>query len=75
MRPVNVAAAKARLSQLIDAAMRGEEVVIARRNRPLVRLCAVAESRPRPRFGSLRGTIWMAEDFDAPLAVFAEYLP
>jgi hypothetical protein len=30
---------------------------------------------PRPRFGSARGTVWMSEDFDAPLEGFEEYMP
>jgi prevent-host-death family protein len=35
---VNVTTAKAQLSRLIDAALRGEEVIIARRDTPVVRL-------------------------------------
>ncbi len=30
-------------------------------------------NRPRPRFGSARGRVKMAPDFDAPLDDFAEY--
>lgn len=44
----NVAEAKARLSELLDAALRGEEIVISRNNQPLVRLTPVAARRPRP---------------------------
>lgn len=34
----NVAEAKAQLSRLLDAALAGEEVIVARAGRPLVRL-------------------------------------
>jgi prevent-host-death family protein len=37
----NVAEAKAHLSQLLDAAVAGEEIVIARAGKPLVRLVPV----------------------------------
>ena len=34
----------------------------------------VSASAPRPRFGCLAGTIWMAPDFDAPLDDFKDYM-
>jgi prevent-host-death family protein len=71
---VNVAEAKARLSELIDAALDGEDVVIARRNKPLVKLVAVRAGADAPVRGLFRGRIWMSPDFDEPLAEFAEYM-
>jgi prevent-host-death family protein len=53
---VNVHAAKTNLSKLIDAALRGEEVVIARDNKPVVRLVAVSERKPF-RLGLLEGKV------------------
>lgn len=41
---VNIAEAKARLSELVAAAVRGEEVVLGRAGKPQVRLVAVAEA-------------------------------
>ena len=73
MRRVNLAEAKAKLSELIDAALAGEEIVIARRNEPLVRLTAVESAKIRPVFGRLRGKVRVAADFDEPLEDFAEY--
>ena len=72
---VNVAEAKARLSALIDAALDGEEVVIARRNRPAVRLTAVKPKKSTPTFGLFKGRIWVSPDFDDPLDAFGEYMP
>jgi prevent-host-death family protein len=44
----DIAEAKARLSELLDAALRGDEVVISRNNEPVVRLTLVSKHRPRP---------------------------
>ena len=67
---VNIHAAKTNLSKLIEKAEAGEEVVIARNGKPAVKLTPV-EAAPEHRakgswLGSLRGQIWMADDFDAP---------
>jgi prevent-host-death family protein len=43
---VNIAEAKAKLSSLVKASLRGEEVVIDHDGRPQVRLIPVAEARP-----------------------------
>ena len=63
---VNVYDAKTNLSRLLERVEAGEEIVIARNGRPIARL--VPEQRRRePRTpGSLKGKIWMSDDFDAP---------
>jgi prevent-host-death family protein len=53
---VNVQEAKTRLSQLLAASERGEEVVIARDGAPVARLVSVAEPEPRP-VGFVAGTL------------------
>jgi len=50
MVTVNLAQAKARLSELVDKAEGGEDVVITRHGKPVARLAAVAEQR-RPLRG------------------------
>ncbi|MBL8670038.1 MAG: type II toxin-antitoxin system Phd/YefM family antitoxin [Alphaproteobacteria bacterium] len=45
---VNVAEAKAQLSKLLDRAVAGEEVVIARAGKPMARLVPVAGQGRRP---------------------------
>ena len=49
---VKVHQAKTQLSKLIEAARRGEEVIIARGDTPMVRLVPV-EDKPKRRFGIL----------------------
>jgi prevent-host-death family protein len=51
---VNLYDAKAQLSRLIDLATAGEDVVIARAGKPLVRLVPVDAARPRQP-GLLKG--------------------
>ena len=46
-KTVNIAEAKATLSELVDAAIAGDEIVIARKGKPLVRLQALDELKPR----------------------------
>ena len=72
-RQYNVAHAKARLSDLVRKALMGEDVVIARDNKPLVRLVPVTTSRKRTP-GSAKGQVTMAPDFDVTPDEFADYL-
>ena len=66
MQIANIHDAKARLSHLIERALAGEEVQIARAGEPLVRLVPIQQdARPR-QGGQLHGKLWIAEDFDAP---------
>ncbi len=68
--------AQTHLPDLIDAAVRGEEVLIATegmQGEQIVRLVHVSSDRPCPRFGSAKGLFEMSEDFDAPLPDFDEY--
>lgn len=61
----NISEAKARLSQLVERAERGETIIIGRNDRPVAMLVPYQETRePRP-LGGLEGQIWIAPDFDA----------
>ena len=65
MQQVTVHAAKTHLSRLIEAALAGEDVVIARGSKPVVRLVPV---QPRPfQVGLLAGQLGQAPDFLAPI--------
>ena len=73
MDAVTLEEAQERLPDLVAQAIGGRDIVITKDDKPVVRLVAVERARPRPRFGSAKGLITMAEDFDAPLADFAGY--
>jgi len=74
MPPVSLDDAKSRLAELIGAALRGETVSIALDDEQSVQLVPVVRRRRAGKFGSARGQIWMADDFDAPLDEFKEWL-
>jgi prevent-host-death family protein len=59
--------AKTQLSRLIAAAERGEEVIISRRDKPVVRLSMVEEFTGKTRIGGLKGRKFrMGTKFDDP---------
>ena len=64
---VDVEVAARTLSQLVDRAAAGEEIVVARNGRPVVRLTALEPEPKRRRGGWARGEIVIGPDFDAPL--------
>lgn len=76
MTQVNIAEAKAHLSELVQKALAGEEVIIARDNKPQVRIVPIEQPKKgKRRPGSGKGSIvYIATDFDAPLDDFAEYM-
>jgi prevent-host-death family protein len=67
MPTYNVHAAKSQLSRLLDAAVAGEDVVIAKAGKPVVRLVPVEQNRERRKLGTLAGKLHVPDDFDDPL--------
>jgi prevent-host-death family protein len=74
-KPVNIFEAKTNLSKLIAKVEKGEDVIIARAGKPVVRLTRLEPPKKPIRFGGLKGKIWIEDDFDAPLPdeVLAEF--
>jgi prevent-host-death family protein len=64
---VTVHVAKTTLSKLIERALAGEEVIIARGTQPVARLVPIAEQLPERRPGTLRGIVKLTEHFFDPL--------
>ena len=67
MEVVNMHAAKTNLSRLIERALAGEEIVIARNNEPAVKLVPVEPALPRRQPGTLRGLVKIGPEFFEPL--------
>lgn len=67
MAIVTVHAAKTQLSRLLERVERGEDIVIARRDKPVARLVRVNTPPPRRQFGALKGRIRVTQAFFEPL--------
>ncbi len=67
---VNIHEAKAHLSSLVARAEAGEEVVIARANRPSVRLVPIQKEKHVRRLGEAKGLVRIHDDFDELPAEF-----
>lgn len=66
MIQVNIHEAKTNLSKLLKRVEEGEDVVIAKAGEPIARL--VPERRKGGMIlGGMKGRIWIADDFNAPL--------
>jgi prevent-host-death family protein len=72
---VNMHDAKSKLSELVAAAERGEDVVISRNGVPAARLVAITAEHAPVRLGVIAGEIELGPDFDAPLPDFDAYTP
>jgi antitoxin (DNA-binding transcriptional repressor) of toxin-antitoxin stability system len=75
MRQVSVEEAQAQFLLLIESALKGEEIIITQADQPILKFVAIDSPKPRRQPG--RGKhlmITMSDDFDEPLADFAEYM-
>lgn len=67
---LNIYEAKAKLSNLLDRAVAGEIIVIARAGEPMVRLVPIKNNRSKSGVtfgGQLQGKLNLAEDFSEPI--------
>ena len=63
----NIHEAKTHFSKLIEKARLGEEVIVAKAGKPVVRLVPMDAPKKRRQPGSARGLFIMSDDFDDPL--------
>lgn len=71
MEKINLFEAKASLSSLVTRAMAGEEIVIAKHGKPMVKLVPVSQQPRMP--GSATGLVKMADDFAETPEGFKDY--
>ena len=67
-RTINLYEAKSRLSQLVEDAAAGTEIIIAKAGKPRARLVPLAAAKRPRKPGGWEGQIWIAKDFDDELA-------
>lgn len=67
---INLSDTKTRLSELVERAAAGEEIVIAKAGKPKARLVPYEVPRKERVFGqNFLGMTFMADDWDAPLSL------
>ena len=69
MKTVNIHAAKAHLSRLVEEAAMGEEIIFAKAGKPAARLIALEETAFDRKPGRLKHLIEIHRNFDDPLPV------
>ncbi len=74
MHQINIHEAKTNLSKLIQEALNGEDVIIAKGNKPVVKLVPLQQQKVTRQLGLSKGKITMTDDFDAPLDDFSAYM-
>lgn len=67
--PVSLYHAKTHLSELVELAAEGREIIIAKSGKPKARLVPLApqDTKHLRVPGKGKGKVWVAPDFDAPL--------
>lgn len=64
MQIYNIHEAKTQLSQLIKKTLKGEETIIAKAGKPVVKLTPYKSVPKQRKIGKFKGEIWIADDFD-----------
>lgn len=64
---VNINDASEQLARLVDRAIEGEDITLAKDGVPAVRLVPIPSTKGERKLGMYRDQIWIADDFDAPL--------
>jgi prevent-host-death family protein len=67
MPTIDIAAAQNQLPDLLEAVRKGENVIISEDGKPVAQLVVIPSVTGVRKFGTMKGKIWIAEDFDAPL--------
>lgn len=75
MTTVTLEEAQAKLVELVNGLGPGDAIVIVRDNQPVAQLVSLPESRPTPKFGTLRGVIEVISDDETHLDDFQDYMP
>ncbi|VAX19120.1 hypothetical protein MNBD_IGNAVI01-2279 [hydrothermal vent metagenome] len=74
MYQVNIHEAKTHLSKLIKKVINGEEVIIAKGNKPIAKIVNLETHNQKRKLGSAKGKIKISSDFDETLDDFEEYI-
>jgi antitoxin (DNA-binding transcriptional repressor) of toxin-antitoxin stability system len=77
MQCVEIDQAETCFPDLINKTIEGDEIVITKSGKPLVKFVAIPDKKEKKKkrvFGSAKGLIKIAPDFDEPLEDFKDYM-
>ena len=74
MRQVNIHEAKTHFSKLLKEVLKGEEIIIAKGNKPIAKLISIEGKKPQRKLGTAKGKIKISSDFENPLPDFDDYM-
>jgi prevent-host-death family protein len=75
METIDINQALIKINQLFEIASKGQEIIITKNQKPMVKLVSAYSSTQRPPlFGSDQGIISIRDDFDEPLEDFKDYV-
>lgn len=72
MSQFNIRTAKSHLSELIQKAILGEEIIIAKNNKPIAKVVPIRTTKHKRRIELAKGSIKIAADFDEPVDDFKD---
>ncbi|QQS49590.1 MAG: type II toxin-antitoxin system prevent-host-death family antitoxin [Acidobacteriota bacterium] len=64
MQQIELNEAKLHLAELINEAIKGQEIIITENNQPLLKLVRIAYPKTNRTLGSAEGQVWIAPDFN-----------
>ena len=73
MAQLDITQVKSDISELLDLAIQGEEIVITQDDKPVAKISPIVPVLRSLKRGSAKGKIQMSDDFDEPLEDFKEY--
>lgn len=74
MLNVDINQAKQNLPELIEKTVTNGEVIITKDGQPVVKMVPLTKTKKERKFGTAKGLIKMADDFDQPIDDFKEYM-
>ncbi len=72
---VNQLTTQQQVLKLIESILRGQSIMLMQDQKPIAEVIPIEQAEPKYRqAGTMKGMIWMSDDFDAPLEDFKEYM-
>jgi prevent-host-death family protein len=73
-RNIDINDAKDKFQEIVLQAEQGDEIIITKNNKPIVKISSLQEKKFHRKAGSAKGMIKISADFNEPLEEFKEYM-